>query len=145
VGPLQDVPLLTAAGVAALAAVVVPADALTGLLTHSHPIALIGIASLGAGIANTVNNLPALLLALDGVHHVSWGMWAWLLGVNTGAVFLPIGALANLLWLRIMRAEGVHIGLRRYVTITLPIALPAFAAAFATAFATLAIERAALG
>jgi Na+/H+ antiporter NhaD/arsenite permease-like protein len=42
---------------------------------------------------------------------------------------LPIGALANLLWLRIVRAEGVEVGLRRYVGTVVPIALPAFAAA----------------
>jgi arsenical pump membrane protein len=142
--PWRDVPLLTAVGVAtiaAFAAVVVPANALTGVLGQGLPVALVGVGSLAAVVANIVNNLPALLLALDGVHRVSWGMWAWLLGVNTGAVFLPIGALANLLWLRIMRAEGVHVGLRRYASITLPIALPAFA----TALATLAIERAVFG
>jgi arsenical pump membrane protein len=133
--PWRSVPLLTAAGVAglaALAAVVVPSDALTGALGHTSPIALTGIAVGAAGVANLMNNLPALLVALDGVHHMSWGMWAWLLGVNTGAVLLPVGALANLLWLRIMRAEGLHVGLRQYVRITLPIAIPAFAAAVVT-------------
>jgi arsenical pump membrane protein len=142
--PWRDVPLLTAAGVAALAllaAVVVPSDALTAVLGHNSPAALIGIALGAGGVANAVNNLPALLLALDGVHRMSWGMWAWLLGVNTGAVLLPIGALANLLWLRIMRAEGLRIGLRRYVGITVPIALPAFAAAILA----LAAERAFVG
>ena len=37
---------------------------------------------------------------------MTWGLWGWLLGVNTAAALLPIGALANLLWLRIMGAEG---------------------------------------
>jgi arsenical pump membrane protein len=142
--PWRAVPLLTAAAVAALAAlvaVVVPSDALSAALGHSSPIALIGLTVGGAGVANVVNNLPGLLLALDGVHRMSWGMWAWLLGVNTGAVLLPVGALANLLWLRIMRTEGLRIGMRRYVGITIPIALPAFAAAIVT----LAAERALFG
>ena len=69
---------------------------------------------------------------------MTWGMWAWLLGVNVAAVLLPIGALANLLWLRIIRAEGVRVGLRRYLGVTLPIALPACAAAIAV----LVLERA---
>ena len=30
-----------------------------------------------------------------------------LLGVNAGAVLTPIGSLANLLWLRTMRAHGL--------------------------------------
>ncbi len=138
--PWRAVPLITAAGVAvlaALAAVVVRSDVLTTPLGHGDPLALTGIAAAAACTANIVNNLPALLLALDGVHRMSWGMWAWLLGVNTGAVLLPVGALANLLWLRIMRAEGLRIGLRRYATMTVPVALPAFAAALIT----LGIER----
>lgn len=142
--PWRHVPLLTALGVAALAAVaalVVPADALSTPIGRSTPQALAGLVVGAAGVANLVNNLPALLLALDGVHHMSWGMWAWLLGVNTGAVLFPLGALANLLWLRILRAEDLRIGLRRYVTITFPIALPALAAATLT----LAAERALFG
>jgi len=142
--PWRAVPILTAAWVAALAALaalVVPSDALTGIVGHANPVALTGIAAGAAGLANVVNNLPALLVALDGVHRMSWGMWSWLLGVNVGAVFLPAGALANLLWLRIARAEGLHIGLRRYATITIPVALPAFAAAVIT----LALERIVLG
>jgi arsenical pump membrane protein len=142
--PSRDVPLLTAAGVAALAAiaaVVVPSDALTDALRHDSPLALMGVALAAGGVANMVNNLPALLLALDSVDQMSWGMWAWLLGVNTGAVLLPLGALANLLWLRIMRAEGIRVSLRRYVGISFPIAFPAFVAAVGT----LAAERALFG
>jgi Na+/H+ antiporter NhaD/arsenite permease-like protein len=64
-----------------------------------------------------------------------------LLGVNTAAVLLPVGALANLLWLRLPRAEGLHVGFRQYLRITLPIALPAFIAAVVT----LSSERLATG
>lgn len=142
--PWRELPVLTAAGVAtlaALAAVVVPSDVLNAVVRHRSPIALTGIAVGAAGAANLVNNLPALLLALAGVHRMSWGMWAWLLGVNTGAVLSPIGALANPLWFRIMRGAELHIGLRRYLAITLPVAVPAFVAAVVT----LGVERALLG
>jgi arsenical pump membrane protein len=138
--PWRVVPLATAAGVAilaALVAVVVPSDTLTAALGHTRPGALIGLAVGAAGVANLVNNLPALLVGIDGVHRMSWGMWAWLLGVNAGAVLLPIGALANLLWLRIMRTEGLHVGLRLYVKLAVPVAIPAFAAAIVA----LAAER----
>ena len=60
---------------------------------------------------------------------MTWGMWAWLLGVNAGAVLLPLGALANLLWLRIVRIERVAVGPRSYARAVVPIALPALAAA----------------
>lgn len=139
--PWRDVPLATAFGVAAfavLAAFVVPPDFLAGLLGADHSLGIAGVALAGAGGANVVNNLPALLIALDSTHHVSWGMWAWLGGVNTGAALVPIGALANLLWWRILRDEHVTISMRGYLQIVVPIAIPALIAAAAT----LALERA---
>ncbi len=126
--PWRSLPVLTAAGVAALAtlvAVVVPTHAVRDVL--GRPLLLPAVAA--AVMANAVNNLPAVLVAVDSVHHMSWGMWAWLLGVNTAAVLAPIGALANLLWLRIARDEGIRVDLRNYVRTTFPVALPAFAAA----------------
>jgi arsenical pump membrane protein len=142
--PWAQVPWRTAAVVAALAAAVVavvPSGALDGVLGATRPIALSVITIAAGAVANVVNNLPATLIALDGTHHMSWGLWAWLLGVNTAAVVVPIGALANLLWLRVMRAELGGIGVRRYLRVTLPIALPALAAAAGA----LAIERALVG
>ena len=77
---LRSVPVLTAVAVAALAAfvaLVVPEDALSALLGHGGPLAMFGIAWVATAAANLVNNLPAVLVALDGVHHMTWGMWAW--------------------------------------------------------------------
>jgi hypothetical protein len=114
-----------------IVSVALPPDLLSPLLTAESPGAVGGTVLAGAAGANAVNNLPALLVALDGVDHMTWGMWAWLAGVNTGAVLVPIGALANLLWWRIVRDEGVEVDLRRYLRITVPVALPALAAAAA--------------
>jgi len=142
--PWRSVPVLTAVAIAALAAavaLVVPEDAFSSLLGRGGPLAMFGIAWVATVAANLVNNLPAVLVAVDGVHHMTWGMWAWLLGVNTGAVLVTIGAIANLLWRRIGRDEGVEVGLRRYVAITVPIAVPACVAAFTV----LALERAVVG
>lgn len=130
--PWRDVPVSTAALVATIAALVafaVPADILQGPLQSSEPGAVGLLAVAGAMLANLVNNLPALLVGSGSVTTMTWGMWGWLLGVNVAAVLLPIGALANLLWLRIMRSEGVRIGLRSYLRITVPIGIPAAAAA----------------
>ncbi|MGZ4728518.1 MAG: SLC13 family permease [Acidimicrobiales bacterium] len=141
--PWRRVPVATALGIAALGLVVaaaVPPGRLDHLLSHQAPLALVAITGIAASAANLVNNLPALLVALgDGgsATGAGWGQWAWLLGVNVGAVLLPLGAIANLLWWRILRTEGVTIGLRRYVSITVPVAAPAVAAAAAT----LALER----
>ena len=95
---------------------------------------LVGLATL---TANTVNNLPALLMAVDGTTQVGWGTWTWLLGVNIGAVLLPLGALANLLWLHIIASEEGRVGLGRSVRAVVPVAMPSLAAAALT----LAAER----
>ena len=130
--PWREVPVTTALLVTAIAAavtVIVPEGALNAPLHHSDA-ASVGLLAIAAGVlANAVNNLPALLIGTDSVTSMNWGMWAWLLGVNVAAVLVPLGALANLLWLRIMRAEGMRIGVRRYMGITVPVALPAVAAA----------------
>jgi len=130
--PWREVPVTTALLVTTIAAAVtliVPDGALNAPLHHSDA-ASVGLLAIAAGVlANAVNNLPALLIGTDSVTSMNWGMWAWLLGVNVASVLVPLGALANLLWLRIMRAEGMRIGVRRYMGITFPVALPAAAAA----------------
>jgi len=130
--PWRDVPLLTALGVAAIAlmvALVLPDSALSGTLATDSAAGALGTTALGAVGANTINNLPALLVGVDASHAVTWGTWGWLLGVNVAAVVLPIGALANLLWRRILREEGIDTSTRRYLALTWPVALPAIVAA----------------
>ena len=142
--PWRDVPVTTAIAVAAVAAacaLVVPDDVLGSALATPRPIGVGALALGAATAANVVNNLPALLIALNGAHRATWGLWAWLLGVNTAAVLLPIGALANLLWLRVLRRAGLSFGVRRYVATTAPIAVPALAASIGV----LLIERLIVG
>jgi Na+/H+ antiporter NhaD/arsenite permease-like protein len=82
-----------------------------------------------------------LLVALQGSDHMSLGMWAWLSGVNVGAVLTPIGALANLLWWRILGDEGESMSVSRYMRVVVPIAVPALLAAAAV----MGVERLVLG
>jgi arsenical pump membrane protein len=137
--PWKDVPVATAAGVSAVAvavALVVPADVLTTTLARNSPAALGGVTLLSTAAAGLVNNLPALLVALEGARSMSWGMWAWLAGVNTGAVVVPLGALANLLWWRLVRDEGIDLTVRGYLRMVTPIAVPAVLCAAAAMTAT---------
>jgi len=127
----RRVPLLTAAGVAALAVVVgavVPSSWASGLANVDAPLALVGLSLLAGAVADLTNNLPALLVALQGVDTPSWGLWAWLSGVNLAAVLTPIGALANLLWWRILRDEEVTVDVRGYLAAVVPVAGPAVVA-----------------
>ena len=132
--PWRAIPVTTALTVLAIAVVVLlvaPTERLGRALDGVGSLGMLVTPVVAGAAANAVNNLPALLVAVDGVDRMSWGMWAWLLGVNTAAVLLPLGALANLLWLRIVRRDGIAVGLRRYVTLVAPEALTAFAAAVA--------------
>jgi len=89
-------------------AATVPIGAADWLAEHGDGAAIGATSLAAAAAAGAVNNLPALLASLGTSTNIGWSGWAWLLGVNAGAVLVPTGALANLLWLRIMRAEGAR-------------------------------------
>lgn len=142
--PWRDVPVGTALGVAAIAAAVaafVPTGALEGLMGATGPAAVAGTTLLGASAANVVNNLPAVLAGFDATTSMTPAAWAWLAGANTGAPLLPIGALANLLWWRIVRDEGLALDVRGYVRLTAPVVLPALAAGAVVLAAGAALSR----
>jgi arsenical pump membrane protein len=69
--------------------------------------ALLGIAAVAAILANLVNNLPAVLVMLP---LVAIGgpaaVLAVLIGVNIGPNLTYVGSLANLLWRRVLTADG---------------------------------------
>jgi arsenical pump membrane protein len=138
--PWREVPLGTALGVAALAAVVavvLPPDALDGVRAVDDPVGLVGVV-LGATVAaNALDNIPATLAIVEGASGATPGLWAWLVGVNVGSVLVPIGALANLLWLRVLRADGVELPLRAYLRAVVPLAAAPLLAAALVAAATL--------
>jgi len=142
--PWREVPLSTAAAIAVLTIVVsvaVPSHPLRGLFAHSSVGAVALTALAATGLANAVNNLPAALLAAESATRPSWGLWAWLLGTNVGAVLLPWGAIANLLWWRLARADGVELDLRRYLRESWSIGAPALGAAVVVLAAQRALSR----
>ncbi|VXB71438.1 Arsenic transporter [Arthrobacter sp. 9AX] len=69
---------------------------------------LLQLAALGAGAANTVNNLPAYL-ALEPVADSPARLAALLIGVNLGPLVTPWASLATLLWHERLRALNVPI------------------------------------
>lgn len=132
--PWRAVPVGTAVGVGALAAVVgavVSPALLDGVRSAAGPAAATGVTLVATATANVINNIPATLVMVDGATSPTTGVWAWLLGVNAGAVLVPIGALANLLWLRIAREEELVVDFRAYLRAVVPVAVPALLAALA--------------
>ncbi len=139
--PWRSIPLKTAvqvAIVAGIAAFAVRGLSLGGLLgEHASVASMAGATGLATVGANTINNLPATLVGVHLSPGASWGLWAWLIGVNFGAVLLPLGALANILWKNIAKEQGVQLTLKQYMSVSLPIGLPVLG----LAFLTLIIER----
>ena len=95
---------------------------------------LLAIAALCALLANAVNNLPAILIALPALAAASGPgpVLAALIGVNIGPNLTYVGSLATLLWRRVMRAEGCELGLAEFSVLgllTVPAAILASTAA----------------
>ncbi len=69
--------------------------------------ALLGVAVLGAALANVINNLPAVLVLLPLVAPAGPGaVLAVLVGVNVGPNLTYTGSLATLLWRRVLHERG---------------------------------------
>ena len=76
----------------------------------------LSVAALSAGL----NNLPALLTALLGLDHIQTASrdllgYAALVGADIGPKLTPIGSLATLLWLHILRGRDVEVGWGEYL------------------------------
>ncbi len=119
---------LDAAGAAAL-----PRALFAWAAHHAAPVAQVGVALASALASNLVNNLPVGLdlgKYVGAVHPPAALSAAALVGVNVGPNLTANGSLATLLWLAILRREGVAIGALRFALvgcIVTPLALIAAA------------------
>jgi arsenical pump membrane protein len=100
-----------------------------------------GIAATGSAVMNNhpVAQMMALMiddLPLTGTERLM-KVLAALIGGDLGPKMLPMGSLAALLWLRILRDRGIEISYRRYVLLGVPITF----AAMLSATATLVLEQ----
>ena len=106
-------------------------DALGALYQGSPGVATIGVVS-AAGSAVIDNHPMSILnmLALSDAHG-SKPLLAALVGGDIGPRLLPIGSLAGLLWMDLLRRGGVDIGLGRFVRIGTLVLLPTLAISLA--------------
>jgi arsenical pump membrane protein len=88
-----------------------------------------GLRGFGTGViaANALNNLPATLLSVPHVVHVSH-LWPLLLGLNIGPMLLITGSLAGLLWQESARTAGVRVGAGAYSRVGALVGVPAMVA-----------------
>lgn len=89
------------------------------------------IAYLGSAAgSNVINNLPMTVLTLSGLHTIGAGALPALgaaLGADVGPNLTPIGSLATLLWLVLLRARGITVSARIYMRYGLLVGLPGIA------------------
>ena len=97
-------------------------------------------------LSGVTNNLPVFLVALLALRHLgilthdarpATLPYAALVGANVGSKLTPVGSLATLLWLDMLRRRGLHVSWGRYTRLA---ALPT-AAAVVTALVALAVTE----
>ncbi|MHB1566546.1 MAG: arsenic transporter [Acidiferrobacter sp.] len=99
------------------------ADALQRLSSHGIVIAAVGTGVLSALLSSFMNNMPAVLIGALAVHHAvgipplirETMIYANIIGCDLGPKFTPIGSLATLLWLDVLRRKGMTVGWGQYM------------------------------
>jgi arsenical pump membrane protein len=81
--------------------------------------------------ADTINNLPALLISLPALGRHTQHIWPVLFGVNFGPIFVLHGALAGLLWRETAARLDVRVTGWQYTWVGIRVGAPALAVGLA--------------
>ncbi|MFX3633060.1 MAG: ArsB/NhaD family transporter [Candidatus Pristimantibacillus sp.] len=102
-------------------------DLIAQTTEHSSLIGILGSGVLFALLASVINNLPAVLissLAIVQVNGPDYLPYASLLGTSVGAKLTPIGSLATLLWMQLVRQGGITLSWKEYTKYGLILTFP---------------------
>jgi len=102
------------------------------VLSHGNPILMYGITSSLAD--NIINNIPMSVLFTSLLSYGSAplsAVYATIIGSNLGAYLTPVGALAGIMWMSLLKTVGVDFSFGKFVSYGVRIAVPAIAAALA--------------
>jgi arsenical pump membrane protein len=97
--------------------------------SRAGPVAAFAGAAVGS---NLINNLPMTLVTLSGLHPLGGAATNLALGAAFGADvgpnLTPIGSLATLLWLVLLRSRGIRISATTYIRYGVLVTVPALIA-----------------
>ena len=104
-------------------------ELISSKMTSGNSIAVYGISSVIA--ANLINNIPMSVLFSTLIPEGgSLGpVFASIIGSNLGAYLTPLGALAGIMWMSILKTTGVHYSFGRFTKYGFCVVIPACAAA----------------
>jgi arsenical pump membrane protein len=89
--------------------------------------AIFGSGILFSLLAAVMNNLPAVLISSLSISEINGSAilpFASLIGMSVGAKLTPLGSLATLLWLGLLRREGIHVTWGQYMKFGLILTIP---------------------
>ncbi|HET7815236.1 MAG TPA: SLC13 family permease [Candidatus Baltobacteraceae bacterium] len=92
-----------------------------------HPFDALATGGAIAALANAINNLPAAVLA----HYAASGNPAALIGIDLGPNVALTGSLATILWIRILRKNGITVPGLLFLRIGLLVTVPALVCSLA--------------
>ena len=110
-------------------------DKVSEFLGTGGSVLLYGLAAYLA--CNIINNIPmsvffsAVLIPLTGVANTG-ATYAVIAASNLGAIFTPVGALAGIMWMSILREKNVKFSFADFSKYGIAVSLPALLAALAT-------------
>ncbi len=104
---------------------------LRALAAHGTLSGILGTGLVGAALSSVMNNMPTVLINALAIHEsaVSLGMrtamaYANVVGCDLGPKFTPIGSLATLLWLHVLKQRGMRITWGYYVRVGIILTVP---------------------
>lgn len=106
--------------------------AIAQLLNGADPVWTYGISSFLA--SNIINNIPmsvlfSFVLSSGTISSLTAGVYASIIGSNVGAFLTPIGALAGLMWMKIVKNQGIRYSFGQFVKYGILVAVPSLIAA----------------
>ncbi|HJJ36134.1 MAG TPA: ArsB/NhaD family transporter [Methanocorpusculum sp.] len=131
--PWQFIPFILAMFTIVLA---LSAANVTATIAHvldcADPVWTYGVSSFLA--SNLINNIPmsvlfTFVLGSGPVSSLAAGVYASVIGSNIGAFLTPIGALAGLMWMNIIKKQGIQYSFGQFIKYGMLVAVPALIAA----------------